>query len=164
MFRTTARVARLGLLLFAGACAGLDVENPNNPDVERALGTGDDVRAIATGNLNQWYMAATNVYPWLAQSTACDCGAANFGNFGMRFHNTEPRDPYINSTSAGDDRLVTQDAWGNWYATLGASNDVLRATERHAAFSALQQWLHQPRQAGIHRRAGFYAIARWLDE
>jgi hypothetical protein len=45
----------------------------------------------------------------------------------MRFHNLEPRDPYINSTSAGDDRLVTADAWEDFYGVIGSANDVLKA-------------------------------------
>src|SRR5688572_21620413 len=127
MRKTASRVAGLATLLFLGACAGLDVENPNNPDVQRALASGEDVKQIAISNMNNWYLSSTWIYPYLAQSTACDCHAANFGNFGMRFHNLEPRDPYINSTSAGDDRLVTSDAWENHYGTIGAANDVLKA-------------------------------------
>ena len=127
MVKTASRVARLATLLVLGACAGLDVENPNNPDVTRALASGEDVKQIAVSNLNNWYLSSTWYYPYIAASVACDCHAANFGNFGMRFHNLEPRDPYINSTSAGDDRLVTSDAWENHYGTIGAANDVLKA-------------------------------------
>lgn len=127
MRNVTSRVAALATLLFVGACASLDVKNPNNPDVERALASGEDVRSIAISNVNNWYLSSTWYYPYIASSVACDCHAANFGNFGMRFHNLEPRDPYINSTSAGEDRLVTSDAWENHYGTIGAANDVLKA-------------------------------------
>jgi hypothetical protein len=118
-----------GAALLLSGCAGLDVKNPNNPDIERALASGEDVKNIAISTVNSWYLTSTYLYPYLAYSTACDCGAANFGNFGMRFHNVEPRAPYINSTSAGDDRLVTQDAWTNNYSTMGAANDVLKAMD-----------------------------------
>lgn len=127
MRKTASRVARLATLLFLGACAGLDVENPNNPDVQRALASGEDVKAIAISNMNNWYLSSTWLYPYLAQSIACDCHAANFGNFGMRFHNLEPRDPYINNTAGTEDRFVTSDAWENHYGTIGSANDVLKA-------------------------------------
>ena len=126
MRKMTSRAA-LAALLFAGACASLDVENPNNPDVARALASGDEVKAIAMSNMNNWYLSVTYLYPYLGMSVACDCHAANFGNFGMRFSNLEPRDPYINSTSAGDDRLMTSDAWTDFYGVTGAANDVLIA-------------------------------------
>jgi hypothetical protein len=129
MFRKTSRVVGSAALLFAGACAGLDVENPNNPDISRALASGDDVKAIAISNLNNWYLSSTYLYPYLAQSTSCDCGAANFGNFGMRFHNVEPRDPYINSSSAGDDRFVAESGWEDHYGVIGSANDVLKALD-----------------------------------
>ena len=127
MIRKTSRMMRMAALLFVGACAGLDVPNPNNPDVQRALASGDDVKAITMSNMNNWYLSSTWLYPYLAQSTACDCHAANFGNFGMRFHNLQPRDPYINNSAGPDDRLVTADAWENHYGTIGAANDVLKA-------------------------------------
>ena len=127
MRTTTSRVARLATLLFLGACAGLDVENPNNPDITRALASGDDVKAIAMSNMNNWYLSSTWLYPYLAQSIACDCHAANFGNFGMRFHNVEPRAAYINNSAGTEDRFVTSDAWANHYGTIGSANDVLKA-------------------------------------
>ena len=120
-------VGSAALLLAGAACSDLDVKNVNNPDVERALASGEDVRTIAVSTINSWYLSATYLYPTLAMNVAADASAANFGNFGMRFHNLEPRDPYINSTSAGDDRLVAQDAWTDHYGTLGAANDVIKA-------------------------------------
>ena len=127
MRKMTSRVARLASLLVLGACASLDVENPNNPDVERALASGDEVKAIAMSNMNNWYLSVTYLYPYVAQSVACDCHTANFGNFGMRFHNLEPRDPYINNTAGTEDRLVTSDAWTDFYNVNGSANDVLIA-------------------------------------
>ena len=120
-------IGSAALLLVGAACSDLDVKNPNNPDILRALASGEDVKSIAISTVNSWYLSATYVYPALAMNVAADASAANFGNFGMRFHNLEPRAPYINSTSAGDDKFVTQAAWEDHYGTLGAANDVLKA-------------------------------------
>lgn len=122
------RLAGSAALLFAGACAGLDVENPNNPDVTRALASGEDVKNIAISTMNSWYLTSTSWEPYMMLEVTIDARTANFGNFGMRFNNLEPRIAYENS-SAGGDRDVTETPWGGNYSTLGAANDVLRALD-----------------------------------
>lgn len=125
--RSTIRfVLGTAALLTAGACANLDVTNPNNPDIKRALASGEDVKNIAISTVNSWYLASTYINPYMMLSVTADAGSANFGNFGMRFNNLEPRAPYVNN-SAGGDRGVTEDPWNNNYGTLGAANDVLIA-------------------------------------
>jgi hypothetical protein len=119
-------VAGVILVLASGACqTDLDVTNPNNPDVERALATPEDVQNIAISTVNSWYLASTSIYPYMMLGVTADALSANFGNFGMRFNNLEPRIPYENS-SAGGDRDVTETPWEDNYSTIGAANDVLR--------------------------------------
>ncbi len=90
--RSTIRfVLGTAALLTAGACANLDVTNPNNPDIKRALASGEDVKNIAISTVNSWYLASTYLEPYMMLSVTADAGAANFGNFGMRFNNLEPR-------------------------------------------------------------------------
>jgi len=113
-------------LLTAGACADLDVTNPNNPDIKRALASGEDVKNIAISTMNSWYLNATYLEPYMMLSVTADAGTGNFGNFGMRFNNLEPRASYVNN-SAGGDRAVTESPWNFNYGTLGAANDVLIA-------------------------------------
>ena len=110
-------------LLSASACADLDVTNPNNPDIKRALASGEDVKNIAVSTINSWYLTATYLEPYMMLSVTSDNGTANFGNFGMRFNNLEPRAPYVNN-SAGGDRAVTESPWNFNYGTLGAANDA----------------------------------------
>lgn len=123
---TVSRLAGSATLLFLGACAGLDVKNPNNPDVTRALASGEDVKNIAISTVNSWYLTSTHYEPYMMLEVTADARTANFGNFGMRFNNLEPRAAYENN-SAGGDRNVTERAWNLNYGTLGAANDVLRA-------------------------------------
>ena len=120
-------------LLFVGACNDLDVTNPNNPDIARALASPDDVKSLAISTLRSWYMTTVSAGPddngdlyFHMQSVTADVASANFGNFGMRFNNLEPRIPYANS-SAGGDREQTETPWNYNYGTIGAANDVLRA-------------------------------------
>ena len=127
---TTRRYVHLvggAAILLAAACStDLDITNPNNPDVERALKTPEDVRNIAISTVNSWYLASTDIEPYLMLMVTADALAANFGNFGMRFNNVQPRIPYGNN-SAGGDRGVTEQPWEQNYSTIGAANDVLRA-------------------------------------
>ena len=115
-------------MLIVSACADLDVTNPNAPDIDRALASPQDVQNLAVSTMNSWYLLATDIYPWTMLTVTADVGTANFGNFGMRFNNLEPRANYDNN-SAGGDRDATQEPWDNGYSTLGAANDMLRATD-----------------------------------
>ena len=119
-------IVGVAALVLTGACNDLDVTNPNNPDIERALSSPEDVQSLAISTLNSWYLNATTIEDPHMQSVTSDVTTANFGNFGMRFNNLEPRIPYNNS-SANNDRFVTEEAWDFSYGTIGAANDALRA-------------------------------------
>ncbi len=127
---TTLKKARVwlcaGVLVMSTGCPSLDVVNPNHPDIDRALASPEDVRSISISSVNSWYLASTYVEPYLMLSNTADGLTANFGNFGMRFNNEQPRIAYENN-SAGGDRLVALQPWLLHYGTLGAANDAMRA-------------------------------------
>ncbi len=136
------------LVLASTACqTDLDVTNPNNPDVDRALATPEDVQNIAISSVNNWYLTSTYVEPYIMLAVTADVLTGNFGNFGMRFNNLEPRIPYGNN-SAGGDREVTNRPWEDNYSTIGAANDVIRVMRGgslgdetpHEKFLALALW------------------------
>ncbi len=110
-------------VLISTGCGDLEVTNPNNPGIDRVLATPEDVANVAYGSLSGWYNAVTDVDGPLAMAVTADVLTANFGNFGMRFLNVEPRAQYVNN-SAGGDRQVVQYPWGEWYSSLGAANDA----------------------------------------
>ena len=115
------------LLGLGSACStDLDITNTNEPDIERALATAEDVQSIARSTMNSWYLTSTYVEPYIMLAVTADALTGNFGNFGMRFNNLEPRIPYGNN-SAGGDREVTNRPWEDNYSTIGAANDVIRA-------------------------------------
>lgn len=114
------------LLLSAACSQDLNVTNPNNPDVKRATANPSDVRSLAVSSVNAWYTGSTARDPWVMFNVTGDLMTMNYGNFGARFNNLEPRTPYANS-AANNDIEVTQVPWENQYAALGQANDVLKA-------------------------------------
>ena len=114
-------------LALAAACSqDLNVTNPDNPDIGRALSSPNDVKSLAISSVNSWYLTSNDVDPYMMLGVTADAYTANFGNFGMRFNNLEPRAPYTNA-SASSDAEVARNPWDNNYATLGQANDVLKA-------------------------------------
>lgn len=122
------------VVLLTGACNNLDVTNPNDPDVARALASPEDVKSLAKSTVRSWYMTTVSagpddggdVAPYIFGCVTADVCTMNYGNFGGRFNNLEPRIAYENS-SAGGDRFVAETPWDYNYGTIGAANDVLRA-------------------------------------
>ena len=121
-------------VLFALAACNpdLNVTNPNNPDVARAIATPGDVRNLIGNSFNTAYLGmqgAARPYPAAATAVMADNLTASFGNFGMRFNGQEPRLAYENSSAADDGRLAS-DPYEQLYAGLGAVNDGLAAVKR----------------------------------
>jgi hypothetical protein len=125
----TNRILRLltpAAVLFSAACVELDVVNTNQPDIERALSSPADVQRIAGGSVLSWYLAASHYEPNMMLQVTADAATANFGNFGMRFNNEEPRIPYNNNSASGDE-LAARRPWRDMYSALGAANDAIGA-------------------------------------
>lgn len=114
-------------LAYGAACSNdLTVVNQNSPDVKRALASPQDVQKLAQSSVNSWYLQSTYYLPLNMLSVTADELTCNYGNFGMRFNNLEPRIAY-NNNSAVDDGHVASDTWDGNYQTLGAANDALQA-------------------------------------
>jgi len=117
----------VAVIALSAACSqDLNVTNPDNPDIKRALASPADVKALAISAVNSWYLTSNDVDPYMMLGVTADAYTGNFGNFGMRFNNLEPRAPY-NNASASSDAEVARNPWDNNYATLGQTNDVLAA-------------------------------------
>ena len=131
--RAGALASGAALLLASAACnPDLNVTNPNNPDVARAIATPGDVRNLIGNAYNTAYVGmqgSARPYPAAATSVMADNLSASFGNFGMRFNGQEPRLAYENSSGADDGRLAS-DPYQTLYAALGAVNDGLGAVKR----------------------------------
>ncbi|MFN2603935.1 MAG: hypothetical protein ABR582_14430 [Gemmatimonadaceae bacterium] len=171
--RITKRNSLVGAaaLLFLGGCNNLDVTNPNNPDVARALASPSDVRSLAQSTLRSWYMTTVSagpddngdLAPYHFGSVTSDVTTGNFGNFGMRFNNLEPRIPYANS-SAGGDRAVTETPWNYNYGTIGATNDVLRALKTGLSLGSADLTEQYKEEAQFAQAASYTYLAMEFDK
>ncbi len=131
------------VLAFAGACnPDLNVTNPNEPDVARAISTPSDVRQLIGSSYNTWFLGMQGCYtgqcepnPGMALEVMGDVATMSFGNFGARFNGQEPRLAFNNSSAAADGR-VASDAYDSMYGALGAANDGLKAINRGVRVAA----------------------------
>ncbi|HZE08309.1 MAG TPA: RagB/SusD family nutrient uptake outer membrane protein [Gemmatimonadaceae bacterium] len=158
-------------ILFAGACNNLDISNPDNPDVARALASPSDVKSLAQSTVRSWYMTTVSagpddngdLAPYHFGSVTSDVTTGNFGNFGMRFNNLEPRIPYGNS-SAGGDRAVTETPWNYNYGTIGATNDVLRALKGGLSLGSPDLTEQYKEEAEFSQAASYTYLAMEFDK
>jgi SusD family. len=164
-------IGAAGAVLFVSACNNLDVTNPNQPDVARALSSPSDVKSLAQSTVRSWYMTTVSagpddngdLTPYHFGSVTSDVTTGNFGNFGMRFNNLEPRIPYGNS-SAGGDRAVTETPWDYNYGTIGATNDVLRAVKGGLSLGSVDITEQYKQEAEFSQAASFTYLAMEFDQ
>lgn len=123
------------LLLFAAACADLDVTNPNAPDAGRALQTAGDVESLISGSYNTWMGGNTSTGgPSLFLSNASFQHSAPWANFCMEEYARIPRIPLVNQTAHGCYGNFSN-PWTQSYRALSAVADGLRALENNPALS-----------------------------
>lgn len=128
MFRFAHRVpAILGLgLLFAMGCDNpLNVENENDPDRSRALGSPEDVESL----IRDSYLQAKDVL-LSADGINMQLGVVAFensstaANFGQHERSTFPRGPIIN-TSSDQFRPEYYEVWAGEYSAIRSASDGL---------------------------------------
>ncbi len=114
------------LLLGLVSCADLEVENPNDPDTDRVLGTPQDLLNIVKSGANTWY---NNVHDFgwrMTVSVMADAHTCSWGNAGMRDMSNEPRKQWDNSVQYGN-AYVTEEQYNESYAVINQVNRVLQA-------------------------------------
>ena len=127
MKRMTSRVGLCAaVLLAAGACLDLEVQNLNAPDRERAIQSPGDVEALVSGSYQLIENTTQGFYPNGAMSCVADAHSSSWGNFGMRDNCSEPRIAWNNDPSYGS-RFVAQGPWNDNYGALAAIKDGLAA-------------------------------------
>ncbi|MBN2273307.1 MAG: RagB/SusD family nutrient uptake outer membrane protein [Bacteroidales bacterium] len=114
----------LGLVTFF-SCEDLNVENLNNPDTERVLGSAEDARNVLEGSFLTYWQSFKQTNIHITSLVAADQFSCSWGNFNMRWSSAEPRIPWDNTVTAPNDQ-VSENFW-NWsYAALSQVNDVIR--------------------------------------
>ena len=147
-------------LLAGSGCGDLEITNPNNPDVGRAL-AADNVKQLAISTMNSWYLTSTAMRPYLDAMTTADVHTTSFCC--GRFSNLEPRIPYENH-SAGGDREIARQPWDFNYSTLGAANDVLRALSSGVVLSTPAETAKYKHLAMFSQAASLTNLALWFDK
>lgn len=159
-----------GAVLLSSGC-NLDVTNPNDPDIARALSSPADVKSLAQSTVRSWYMTTVSagpddggdLAPYMFGCVTSDVCTANYGNFGMRFNNLEPRIPYQNSSSGGD-RFVAQTPWDYNYGTIGATNDVLRAIKNGLSLGDADETEKYKEEAQFSQAASYLYLSMEFDK
>jgi len=132
--RSTGGLRVLAALAFiaAAGCHSLEVTNPNDPDLTRALSSGGDVQSLLGGAFNHWYHAMGDINPSVMVDVAADHFESAWGNWGMKQQGWEPRlYPLVNShTDASDNyRNDIEEPWYNNYGALVSANLVILALQ-----------------------------------
>ncbi len=115
------------LLLFSG-CMDLSVDNPNNPDTERALSEPGDVEALVGSQYFQWWNGTQKNYPGMTLAVMSGASSSSWGNFGMFDLGAVPRQAFINDASYAD-RFMSSTPWSNLYTAISSSIDGIVALE-----------------------------------
>ncbi|HET9424282.1 MAG TPA: RagB/SusD family nutrient uptake outer membrane protein [Gemmatimonadaceae bacterium] len=155
--------AAVALSLSAGCNTDLDITNPNNPDIERALSSPEDVVQLAEGSVNSWWLTSTHYEPMVFSSVTSDIHTMNYGNFGARFNNLEPRAAYENSSSGGD-AMTAQRPWDRNYQALGAANNALLAFANGVALDDADATEAAKHLAMFTQAASLTNLALWFDQ
>jgi len=126
---SSARVSRssgglrvLAALAFVAAagCHSLEVANPNDPDLTRALASGGDVQNLLAGGFNKWYHSFADINPGAMLEVAADHYESAWGNWGMKLMGWEPRlYAMINSHTDSYDNFRYDIEWP-WYQNYAA--------------------------------------------
>lgn len=134
--RTLGGVLSAAALVMSAACSqDLNVADTGAPDVARALANPGDVENLAKSAIEGWYVTAAGYDPWVMLDVTADIMTMNYGNFGARFNNLQPRIPYANDPANGDAEVAAfpwsgnRGDWPGYYPTLGAANNVLKAVK-----------------------------------
>lgn len=117
-------------IAFVG-CQDLAVENPNEPDKERAIRTAEDVQSLISGSFLTWWTGTQKdiSFPALTLSVIADAHTSSWGNWAMWDMSTEPRMPWNNSV-AYTHAAVNRETWYAMYRAISSVNDGLIAINK----------------------------------
>ncbi|HDR89570.1 MAG TPA: hypothetical protein ENN63_08105 [Bacteroidetes bacterium] len=117
-------------LIAATSCADLDVENLNEPDKDRAIGTPDDLVGLASGTFRTVYNQLME-YNGLAlgMGVMADWNSCSWGNAGMNDLSHEPRNIAFQNDLTYAYFPIIEDHWTEMYKAISAANDIINAIE-----------------------------------
>lgn len=123
--KTLKALGLTALVLGAGACQDLAVENVNQPDADRAIGEPRAVESLVGGSFFRYWSDTNKYRPAMTWSTIGDEGSSSWGNFAMQDLSSEPRTAFQNTQSYGY-RSFAEVPWYGMYKVLSSANDGLQ--------------------------------------
>jgi hypothetical protein len=116
-------------MLAAVGCQDLGVENPNEPDRDRAQQQASSMETFVASSFRTWWpVAGHDDYPAWALSTIAREVTSGFADFGQLELSAEPRAAWNNSPVNARNN-VSEEPWYNLYATISSVNDALSAID-----------------------------------
>jgi hypothetical protein len=117
------------VVLATGACADLEVSNPNAPDAGRALQSAGDVESLIAGSYNSWFRGTYDYSgPGLFLSNASFQHTAPWANAAMEKYARLPRVEITNDAADPYYGNFTY-PWYQFYTALAALSDGLRGLQ-----------------------------------
>lgn len=121
-------------VLGVGGCE-LDVENPNAPDVNRALSDPAGLEQLLGGAFRTWMETRTSYLAGLPLNAMADSYTASWNNAAIRFYNSVGQDGCTSRCAWSNSATAPEAAGGptvektyyGYYTVLSAANDVLAA-------------------------------------
>src|SRR5687768_17135523 len=119
----------VGLLVTATACDDLDVANENNPNRTTVVQSSQDVLALISNGLLQWFNRSAGTSPAVALSVMADEFSTGFADFGGQDLSKEPREAINNGVPPANapPHHVT---WPDYYENIAALNTALQAISK----------------------------------
>ena len=119
----------LPIAILAAGCQDLAVENPNEPDRDRANQQASSMETFVASAFRTWWpVGGHDDYPAWALSTIAREVTSGFADFGQLELSAEPRSAWNNSPVNARNN-VTEEPWYNLYATISSVNDALAAID-----------------------------------
>lgn len=115
-------------------CTDLQVDNPNNPDTERALASASDVEALVGSQYQQWWNVEKN-YPAMTLAVMGNSKTSSWGNFGMFNLGAVPRQAFDNDPASAD-RFMSATPWSNFYTAISSASDGITALNQGINFDS----------------------------
>jgi hypothetical protein len=145
---TTRNLAGIGSLLGAvllSGCLGLDIENPNNPDRERALDNSDDVETlVASSWMAYWNRTQVQGWPYYILTANAGVHSTSVANSGALLMSELPR-PIYDNNAVSEVSGLARFPWYEYYSDLDSANEALRALDAGMQFGPGGQDTHRGR-------------------
>jgi len=125
----TAKLLLVSLLVVTAACDDLEVTNPNNPNRETVIASSQDVLALISNGLLQWFNRSGATSPAVTMSVMADEFSTGFLDFGSQALSREPREAIDNGVPVANapPHHVT---WPDYYNNIAAVNTALLANTK----------------------------------